>query len=547
MSRIRQVVLAAVATAVTIGLSGMVIAKPAVTSAASGAGAASGSASGSAPTIVASTPIIADLVRNVAPQAHIHTLVPPGADPHTYEPSMATLRDITHADIAFSNQLMLEERSLISTIDANLPDGAPHVALGEQAVQFGGYQIPLVENAALSTVWLGLRVDGRASDSTVSIAATDSRGPGEISAFTTGTFGQPTPWMASYDGFDEADVVELPTNAHTHMSWGFTQPGVYELDMTAAYNAKGADADGESRELGQATITFAVGVDPHALGKRVIDAGHFDITGHLDGGMTLYGDTPEGDQMTLDPQSVVIAVPHTTTTVVPDRSWEFLGDPGEEAWILAQAVLGRHVHGEVDPHLWHDVGNAIAYVEVIADEMAKVDPANANAYAANADTYIERLRTLDSWAGMVLGSIPRGQRTLVTAHDSFGYLARAYDLDIAGFVAPNPSLEPSVQQLTNLTRTLQSTPAAGVFLEPTSMKHVGELVSIAHDTGKYVCSIYSDTLDQHVTTYEQMVEYNVRSLKSCLDPAGLPAWDPAQHTAIPVVADGTGVSQGENE
>ena len=88
--------------------------------------------------------------------------------------------------------------------------------------------------ARIATIWLGLRVDGRAStDSTVSFEAVSATGPGDLAAFTTGTFGEPRPWIASKDGIDSNNRVELPSNAHTHMSWGFTDPGVYSLSLRA--------------------------------------------------------------------------------------------------------------------------------------------------------------------------------------------------------------------------------------------------------------------------------------------------------------------------
>ncbi|MDP9806229.1 anchored repeat ABC transporter substrate-binding protein [Trueperella bonasi] len=479
--------------------------------------------------VVASTPIIADLVANVAPNAQIHTLIPMGADPHAYEPSMAALRDITRADVAFSNQLLLELQALTNTIDANLPEGAPHVGLGEEAIKFGGYHIPLVEDVALSTVWLGFRVDGTGGTTeTVTIAATEATGPGNISAFTTGTFGEPTPWISSHDGIDEHDAVELPTNAHTHMSWGFTEQGTYTLTLEATHHCDDGD-----RHLGSATLTFVVGDNPHADGRTVINSGHMDITAHMAGGMTLFGDGPNGGTVNLRPESVVLAVPNTTVTVVPDNKWRFLGSPGDETWILAQAVIGRHVHGEIDPHLWHDVRNGIAYVEVIADELAKIDPENAYEYADNASAYIAKLEVVDDWARSVLQTIEPDKRTLITAHDSFGYMARAYDLDIAGFVAPNPSLEPSIQQIANLTRTLEATPAAGVFLEPTSAVHVAELTTVAQATDKRICNIYSDTLTPEVPTYIAMFDHNIRSLKSCLDRDSLWAWPLEEHASMP--------------
>ena len=63
-------------------------------------------------------------------------------------------------------------------------------------------------------------------------------------------------------------------------------------------------------------------------------------------------------QEVYDPATTVIEVPNKALKQVPSgRGYRFLGRPGDEVYQLPQAVLGRHVHGEIDPHLWQDVGN----------------------------------------------------------------------------------------------------------------------------------------------------------------------------------------------
>ena len=54
----------------------------------------------------------------------------------------------------------------------------------------------------------------------------------------------------------------------------------------------------------------------------------------------------------------MIEVPNAALhEVPPDPSMRFLGRAGDLIHQLPQAVLGKHVHGEIDPHLWQDVGN----------------------------------------------------------------------------------------------------------------------------------------------------------------------------------------------
>ena len=177
--------------------------------------------------VVATTPVLADLAANVAgDRAEVTSLVPAGADPHTYEPSLRDERKVVYADVAFSNYLLLEPHSVISMLDANVRPGVANIALAEGATKYAAEVIPLVENVKLDTIWLGMRVRGTGTDkgatraSTVELAVTGVDGPGDIAAYLTGSFGQPDIKANSADGFDARDgyahdTAVLPTPTPT--------------------------------------------------------------------------------------------------------------------------------------------------------------------------------------------------------------------------------------------------------------------------------------------------------------------------------------------
>ncbi|WP_089024687.1 anchored repeat ABC transporter, substrate-binding protein [Boudabousia liubingyangii] len=488
------------------------------------------------PQIVTSTSIIADIAKNIAgDRAKVVALVPPGADPHSYEPTLRDIREVAYADAAFTNYMMLEEHALIKAIDTNLPPGAPNIALAEDAAKYSAEIIPLVEDASLDTVWLGLRVRGegkafganRSSEAT--ITATKITGPGELSGYLTGTFGQPQIYFQSADGVDAKDTATLPLDAHTHMSWAFSKPGIYTVDFAAALHVKPGSGNqnpttGEA-PAGTATVTFVVGTDPAKMpqfkGKTVIDGGHVDITADVDKNRLILFSDPKGGgeytQKDLDPSQAVIYVPTKALQTIPgDPSFRFLGRPGTEIYLLAQAVLGKHVHGEIDPHLWHDVRNAKAYAKSIRDTLIQVDPAGAATYSANTEKYLQQLDQVDQYVRTQINMIPPGRRTLVTTHDAYGYLAHAYGLKIAGFVTQNPGTEPSVADRVRLARTMRDEGVPAVFLEPYLPSRNTELMQVAQDAGAKVCPIYSDTLDEKVPTYLDLMRFNADSLRRCL-------------------------------
>lgn len=78
----------------------------------------------SGPSVVVTTTIIGDVVRNVVgADATIEVLVPTGADPHDYQASSRQVAGINRADLVVANGLGLEE-ALVDVLQAAKKDGA---------------------------------------------------------------------------------------------------------------------------------------------------------------------------------------------------------------------------------------------------------------------------------------------------------------------------------------------------------------------------------------------------------------------------------------
>ncbi|WP_344070266.1 anchored repeat ABC transporter, substrate-binding protein [Microbacterium sediminicola] len=483
------------------------------------------------------TGILRDLAQNVGGNfVDVVSIVPDNADPHTYEPTLRDARNVVYADVAFSNYALLEEQSIIKTLDANVSDGAISVSLAEESVKYAADIIALVEDVALDTVWLGLRALGDGAQygatrtSEVELSTIAATGPGDVYAYLTGSFGDTDVYFDSSDGFDASngyrdDTTTLPADAHSHLSWAFTEPGVYTLTLQARLQV---DDTSKPVPLDVATYVFAVGVNPAVAAEEagisdpiVLDGGHADLTVDLDAGELIVRYDAEGSgedaPRTLAADRVIIDVPAKTLEQIPGGSqYSFLGHAGDEVYQLPQAVLGKHVHGEIDPHLWQDVRNAMAYVKLMRDTFIAADPAHAADYAANAAAYLEELERTDEYVRSTIAQIPAAHRYLVTTHDAFGYLAHAYEITVAGFVTPNPASEPSLADRRKLAETIRSLEVPAVFLEPNLAARSSTLTDVASEEGVEVCAIYGDTFSDTVTTYVEMMRFNADSLLECL-------------------------------
>jgi ABC-type Zn uptake system ZnuABC Zn-binding protein ZnuA len=84
--------------------------------------------------VVSTVAPLADVVAQVlGDRGQVATLIPAGSDSHTYEPRPGDVVPLTDADLFIGNGLDLNPAA-VALAEANLPDGAPLVLLGEVAL-----------------------------------------------------------------------------------------------------------------------------------------------------------------------------------------------------------------------------------------------------------------------------------------------------------------------------------------------------------------------------------------------------------------------------
>ncbi|MER6527334.1 anchored repeat ABC transporter, substrate-binding protein [Streptomyces sp. NPDC001508] len=481
-------------------------------------GVRSGS-SDAALTVSATTAIIADLVEQVGgDRVDVTSIVPRHGDPHSYEPSPGDAAKVADADIVFSNGLLLEEPGIMKMVHNNAPKDAPKVEIAEELEQYGGTVMKLEEDLGLDVLWLGWAVEGQVAGdgSQVRTTATKLEGPGELRVYLTDTLGRPKVYVDSADGLDAKDSFALPPEAHTHVNWAFSKPGTYELTV----EGRTETLDGKTERFGSGTFTFTVGDAAEApKDATVLDGGHADVALNAETGKVyVRADEDKSGERTRHPASdVVLNVPDRAKESVPEeKPYAFLGKPGEDLWVLPQAVIGKHVHGDMDPHAWEDVANAEAYVRRIEAELIKADPDGKTTYEKNTAAYLKTLGALDQEVARTLATIPEENRELITTHDAFGYLARAYGMQVAGFVVPVPNREPSAAEVEELGTTIREKRVPSVFLEPNLAARADVLKRVAQDQDVAVCTIYGDSFDDKIHDYLSMMRHNANELAKCL-------------------------------
>ncbi len=194
---------------------------------------------------------------------------------------------------------------------------------------------------------------------------------------------------------------------------------------------------------------------------------------------------------------------------------DLIANSGTKAQVVVatDGITPLTVDGSIDPHAWNALPNGVVYVRNIAQAMAAFDPEGADVYKANADAYVAQLEALHARATAQIAALPQGRRTVVTAHDAFGYLEAAYGLTFLAPVGIDTEAEPSAQALGELITQLK-TQRAALFVENITSPALVE--QVARETGlKLGGRLFSDALsaqDGPAPTYAGMFEHNLSAI-----------------------------------
>ncbi len=202
---------------------------------------------------------------------------------------------------------------------------------------------------------------------------------------------------------------------------------------------------------------------------------------------------------------------------------------GKPVYAVTEAILdqGDYVitteSEHYDPHVWMDVAGWMRAVGVVRDALIEFDPSHEQAYRANADAYLEKLKELDEYARACFESIPEHARVLVTAHDAFNYMGRAYGLEVRGIQGLSTESEAGVQDIERLVQFLVDRRIPAVFVESSvADKNVRALVEGAAARGHAVRiggTLFSDAMGPAGTyegTYIGMIDHNVTTITRAL-------------------------------
>ena len=178
--------------------------------------------------------------------------------------------------------------------------------------------------------------------------------------------------------------------------------------------------------------------------------------------------------------------------------------------------------GLPNPHAWMSPLNAQVYVENMAEAFAELDPANADAFRANAEAYKQDLQEVQDQLVTKLGALPESQRALVTCEGAFSYLARDAGLTERYIWAVNAEQQATPQQIAATIEFVKDNQVPAVFCESTVSDAPMQQV-VEASGAKFGGVLYVDSLSEEggpVPTYLDLIRHDSETIIAALAGAG---------------------------
>ncbi|MBE9205985.1 zinc ABC transporter substrate-binding protein [Nostoc sp. LEGE 06077] len=208
-------------------------------------------------------------------------------------------------------------------------------------------------------------------------------------------------------------------------------------------------------------------------------------------------------------ESGVIRIIKSTSNTAPKIAVSQLAVPKPQRFIED----GQRI---TDPHIWHNAKYGIKMVEVISNNLKKLEPDNAGVYNSNTQRIKSEITQLDSWVKTRIATIPREKRKLVTYHNAMAYYTKAYSIPLAGVLAGiNPEDKPTEGQINNLVNEIQQAKVPTIFAEININPKLIQSVAQAAEVKVSERGLYTDSLGETKSdsdSYQKMMVANTRTI-----------------------------------
>ncbi len=167
------------------------------------------------------------------------------------------------------------------------------------------------------------------------------------------------------------------------------------------------------------------------------------------------------------------------------------------------------ITGDPNPHLWMSPVIAKTFVQNITAEVILLDFENQAQYESSRDDYLSEL---DDLITVINNENQFEGLKVVVHHPSFMYLLDLLEIERVGVIEEHEGSEPSAQHIGEIIDTMNAENVSIIITQPQIEEKM--IIQIARDTGAKLAKLTPLLGVNDISTYLDMIEYNLLALSN---------------------------------
>lgn len=167
-----------------------------------------------------------------------------------------------------------------------------------------------------------------------------------------------------------------------------------------------------------------------------------------------------------------------------------------------------------DPHIWMDPLLGIQMVNNISKALQAYLPEYQNEILQNTTSYINEIQSLHNEITVLVNSISKEKRILITTHDAFQYYGKQYDFTLASLQGISTDAEVRTVDYNTIVKQIRSLSVAAIFVETTINPSL--FYRIANDEGIAIGGeLFADSVGDEESegdSYIKMLKSNTETI-----------------------------------
>ncbi len=177
----------------------------------------------------------------------------------------------------------------------------------------------------------------------------------------------------------------------------------------------------------------------------------------------------------------------------------------------------NHDEEGVDPHIWLDPQNAKKEAFAIKEALSAKDAENADYYSQKYDEFAKKADELDeSFKEVVSGA---ENKTIVVAHQAYGYLCKAYGLEQLAIEGLSADSEPSPAKMAEISKTVKEKGIKYIFFEELLTPKAASVIAEETGTELLVLNPFEGLTDEEIANggdYFSVMYKNLENIEKAL-------------------------------